>query len=89
MKTLLRSLSIAVAIGTAQAGVIFDIGDVVRPGGPETANTVIFGTGLVSPQYPASMNVTESNVEFSAKNGFFVTYFTPQTLAVGQTLQLD
>lgn len=89
MKTLLRSLSIAVAIGTAQAGVIFDIGDVVRPGGPETANTVIFGTGLSGTNYPASMSVTESSVEFSVKNGFFVVYFTPKTLAIGETIQLN
>lgn len=87
MKTLLRSLSIAVAIGTAQAGVIFDIGDVVRPGGPETANTVIFGTSNTN---PSSMTVDPgSSVAFSGDSGLFATYFASQTLDIGETLQLS
>lgn len=92
MKTLLRSLSIALAIGTTHAAVIFDIGDVVRPGGSGTANTVIFGTGLTSPNVASSMIVTgttPTSVAFSSKGGFFMTYFDLQTLAIGDTLQVD
>lgn len=92
MKTLLRSLSIALAIGTTQAAPIFKIDDVVRPGGSGTANTILFGTGLTSPSVPPSMTVTgapPTSVAFSTKGGLFLTYFDLQTLGIGDTLQLD
>lgn len=89
MKHFFPLLLLTLTMGSLRAAVIFDIGDVVRPGGSETANTVIFGTGLSGTNYPASMDVTEDSVEFSVKNGFFVVYFTPKTLAVGETIQLS
>lgn len=92
MKTLLRSLSLVLVIGTTHAAVIFEIDDVVRPGGSGTANTVLFGTGLTSPNVPPSMTVTgapPTSVAFSTKGGLFLTYFDLQTLGIGDTLQLD
>ena len=86
MKIFLRSLSIALAIGTTHAAVIFEIGDVVRPGGSGTANTIIFGTSNAN---PSSMTVVSgSSVAFSGDNGLFVTYFNLQTLSVGDKMRI-
>lgn len=71
-----------------QATIIFGIDDVVRPGGPGTANTILLGTGNAQ---PTTMSVVgdPKKIEFEANNGLFLVYFDPVTLAVGQTLQLD